>query len=259
MDQTGRELIMDSVLSMFDEGHVAIVPVDTSINYTTSNVFDIESLRTGKVVEWYPDAVKVNLYNERNGKHEEILLPKAKVCIIENPFYNVMNERNSVAQRLIRKLNLLDDIDAKNGSDKLDIIIQLPYVTKSQSRQEQAELRRKKIEEQLENSKLGIAYIDGTERVIQLNRPAETNLMSQIEYLTNLLYGQLGVPKAVFDGTADQTVSLNYQNNTLEPVLAAITTEMQRKFLTKTARSQGQSIRWFSDPFKLVPSCGPRF
>jgi hypothetical protein len=252
LDQTGRELIMDAVLSMFDEGHVALVPVDTSVDITSNITFDIESIRAGKVTEWQPNAVKVDLYNERTGKHEEILLPKNKVCLVENPFYNVMNEQNSVAKRLIHKLNLLDDIDNNNGSNRLDIIIQLPYTVKSEARQAQANERRRKIEEQLENSKLGIAYIDGTERIVQLNRPAETNLMSQIEYLTNLLYGQLGVPRSVFEGTADELANLNYQHNTLEPVLSALALEMQRKFLTKTARTQGQAIRWFVDPFKLA-------
>ena len=252
LDQTGCELIRDMVLSMFDEGCVAVVPVETSINPKLGS-FDIRSLRCGKVVEWFPKNVKVLLYNEEKGRKEEILVPKKFVTIIENPFYAVMNEPNSTLQRLIRKLNLLDAIDEQSGSGKLDLIIQLPYVIKSEARRQEAEKRRKDIEMQLAGSKFGIAYTDGTERVTQLNRPVENNLMKQIEYLTSMLYSQLGMSEEVLKGTADEKTMLNYQNSTVNPILEAIVTNMRRKFLTKTARSQGQSVAYFQDPFRLVP------
>lgn len=253
LDQTGRALIQDAVMSMIDEGCVAIVPVDTTINPTVSGSFDISSLRTGKIIDWYPQHVKVRLYNEKTGNKEEVVLPKRSVAIIENPLYAVMNEQNSTLQRLIRKLNLLDFVDDRNSSGKLDLIIQLPYVIKTDARRKQAEDRRKDIENQLTGSKYGIAYTDGTERITQLNRPVENNLMSQIEYLTSTLYSQLGITQSVMDGSADEKTMLNYNNRTIEPILSAIADEMKRKFLTKTARTQGQSIMFFRDPFKLVP------
>lgn len=252
-DQTGRAFIQDVVMSMLDEGCVAIVPVDTSMNPKVTGSFDIESMRVGKVTEWYPDHVRVYLYNDRTGNKEEVVLPKSMVAIIENPLYAVMNERNSTLQRLIRKLNLLDVIDEQSGSGKLDLIIQLPYVIKTEARRQQAELRRKQIEEQLEGSKYGIAYTDGTERITQLNRSVENNLLKQIEYLTTMLYGQLGISQAVMDGTADEKQTLNYNNRTIEPIVSAIVDAMKWKFLTKTARTQRQSIMFFRDPFKLVP------
>lgn len=253
LDQTGRALIQDAVMSMIDEGCVAIVPVDTTINPTVSGSFDISSLRTGKIVDWYPQHVKVRLYNEKTGNKEEVVLPKRSVAIIENPLYAVMNEQNSTLQRLVRKLNLLDFVDDRNSSGKLDLIIQLPYVIKTDARRKQAEDRRKDIENQLAGSKYGIAYTDGTERITQLNRPVENNLMSQIEYLTSTLYSQLGITQSVMDGSADEKTMLNYTNRTIEPILSAIVDEMKRKFLTKTARTQGQSIMFFRDPFRLVP------
>lgn len=253
IDQTGRQFIMDTVLSMFDEGVVALVPVDTSININNSNSFDILSMRVGKIMEWFPEHVRIKLYNDRKGLDEEITLPKSKVSIIENPFYSVMNESNSTLKRLIHKLNLLDMIDEQSGSAKLDMIIQLPYTIKSPARRQQAEERRKQIEEQLEGSKYGIAYTDGTEKITQLNRSLDNNLMNQIENLQNTLYSQLGITKEVFDGKADEATMLNYYNRTVEPILSAITDEMKRKFLTKTARTQGQSIMFFRDAFKLVP------
>ncbi len=253
LDQTGRALIQDAVMSMIDEGCVAIVPVDTTINPTVSGSFDISSLRTGKIVDWYPQHVKVRIYNEKTGNKEEVVLPKRSVAIIENPLYAVMNEQNSTLQRLVRKLNLLDFVDDRNSSGKLDLIIQLPYVIKTDARRKQAEDRRKDIENQLAGSKYGIAYTDGTERITQLNRPVENNLMSQIEYLTSTLYSQLGITQSVMDGSADEKTMLNYNNRTIEPILSAIADEMKRKFLTKTARTQGQSIMFFRDPFKLVP------
>jgi hypothetical protein len=252
-DQTGRALIHDTVISMFDEGVVAIVPVDTSIDPTVSNSYNILSLRVGKILEWYPSYIKVRLYNDNTGQHEDLMLPKKTVAIIENPLYAVMNQPNSTLKRLIYKLNLLDSIDEQSGSGKLDLIIQLPYAIKTAARQEQAEKRRKDIELQLSGSKYGIAYVDGTEKVTQLNRPAENNLMKQIEYLTSMLYSQLGITQSVFDGTADEKTMLNYYNRTVEPILTSITEEMLRKFLTKTARSQLQSIGYFREPFKLVP------
>ncbi len=253
LDQTGRSFIADIVMSMLDEGVVAAVPVETSINPRFSASYEIEKMRVGKIVEWYPQAVKLRVYNEMTGKQEEITLPKRQVAIIENPLYAVMNEPNSTLQRLIRKLNLLDVVDEQSGSGKLDLIIQLPYVVKTDKRREQAEKRRKDIEDQLAGSKYGIAYTDGTEKIQQLNRSVDNQLMNQIEYLTSMLYGQLGITDEIIKGTADDKTMLNYFNRTIEPILSAITGEFKRKFLTKTARSQGQSIMFFRDPFKLVP------
>ena len=253
IDQTGKAFIQDIVMSMMDEGCVAIVPVDTTTNPTITGSFDINSLRTGQIIEWRPEFVKVRLYNDRTGQKEDVLLPKKSVAIIENPLYAVINEPNSTMQRLIRKLNLLDVIDEQSGSGKLDLIIQLPYVIKSEARRQQAENRRKDIEMQLAGSKYGIAYTDGTEKITQLNRPAENNLMKQIEYLTSMLYSQLGITQSVLDGTADERTMLNYYNRTIEPIISAIIDEMKRKFLTKTARTQNQSIVYFRNPFKLVP------
>ena len=252
-DQTGRAFIQDVVMSMLDEGCVAIVPVDTTLNPKVTGSYDIESMRVGKVIEWYPDSVQVRLYNDRKGEKEEIVLPKSMVAIVENPLFSVMNEPNSTLQRLIRKLNLLDIVDEQSSAGKLDLIIQLPYVIKSEARRTQAEQRRKQIEEQLAGSKYGIAYADGTERITQLNRSVENNLLKTIEYLTNMLYGQLGLSQAVMDGTADEKQMLNYNNRTIEPIASAIVDAMRWKFLTKTARSQGQSIMFFRDPFRLVP------
>ena len=253
IDQTARAFIMDIVMSMFDEGVVAVVPVDTSIDPRKSDSYDIRTVRTGKILEWYPQAVKVKVYNDRTGKYEELTLLKKEVAIIENPLYAVMNEPNSTLQRLIRKLNLLDAIDEQSGSGKLDLIIQLPYVVKTESRRQQAEKRRKDIENQLAGSKYGIAYTDGTEKIQQLNRSVDNQLMNQIEYLTSMLYGQLGITDDVIKGTADDTVMLNYFNRTIEPILSAITDEFKRKFLTKTARTRNQSVMFFRDQFKLVP------
>lgn len=253
VDQSGRAFVQDIVMSMFDEGSVAIVPVDTTINPELSSSYDILTMRTGKIVEWRPNHVKVRLYNDRTGNKEEIILPKSSVGIIENPLYAVMNEPNSTMQRLIRKLNILDAIDEQSGAGKLDLIIQLPYVIKSDARREQANRRRKEIEDQLAGSKYGIAYTDGTEKVTQLNRSVENNLMKQIEYLTSMLYSQLGITQSILDGTADEKTMLNYYSRTIEPIISAIVDEMKRKFLTKTARSQNQSISFFRDPFKLVP------
>lgn len=252
IDQTGRAFIQDVVMSMFDEGAVAIVPVDTSFDPTASTSYDILSMRTGKILEWYPTRVKLQVYNDRTGKKETIILPKKSVAIIENPLYAVINEPNSTMQRLVRKLNILDAIDEQSGSGKLDLIIQLPYVIKSEARQQQAEKRRKDIEEQLKGP-YGIAYTDGTERITQLNRPVENNLMKQIEYLVNQLYGQIGMTPSVLDGTADEKAMLNYNNRTIEPIVSAIVDAMRRSFLSKTARTQGQTIMFFKDPFKLVP------
>lgn len=252
IDQTGRSFIQDVVMSMFDEGAVAIVPVDTSFDPRKSSSYDILSMRTGQILEWYPAHVKVRVYNDRTGKKEELVLPKRSVAIIENPLYSVINEPNSTMQRLIRKLNILDAIDEQSGSGKLDLIIQLPYVVKSEARQQQAEKRRKDIEEQLKGP-YGIAYTDGTEKITQLNRPVENNLMKQIEYLTNQLYGQIGMTPSVLDGTADEKAMLNYNNRTIEPIVSAIVGAMKRSFLSKTARTQGQTIMFFRDPFKLVP------
>lgn len=253
MDQTARAFIQDIVISMLDEGVVAIIPVDTTLNPKDTNSYDITSMRTGKVLEWSATSVKVKVYNDRTGQKEDIVLPKSMVGIIENPLYSVINEPNSTMQRLIRKLNLLDSIDEQSGAGKLDLIIQLPYIIKTEARRQQAETRRKEIEMQLAGSKYGIAYTDGTERVTQLNRPVENNLMKQIEYLTSMLYSQLGFHQTILDGTADEKTMLNYTNRTIEPIASAIVDELKRKFLTKTARTQGQSIEFFRDPFRLVP------
>lgn len=253
IDQTGRAFIQDVVMSMLDEGCVAIVPIDTTLNPNITNSYDILSMRTGKILEWYPSHVKVRVYNEKTGKKEDITLPKNTIGIIENPLYAVINESNSTMQRLIRKLGLLDVTDEQTASGKLDLIIQLPYIIKTEARRQQAETRRKDIEMQLAGSKYGIAYTDGTEHITQLNRSVENNLMKQIEYLTNMLYSQLGITQSILDGTADEQAMLNYYSRTIEPILSAIVDEMKRKFLTKTARSQFQSISFFRDPFKLVP------
>lgn len=253
IDQTGRAFKQDVVMSMLDEGCVAIIPVDTTDDPTETGAYDINSMRTGKVIEWYPRHVKVRVYNDRTGLKEDLMLPKSAVAIIENPLYAVVNEPNSTLQRLVRKLNILDAIDEQSGSGKLDLIIQLPYVIKTPARRQQAEDRRQDIENQLAGSKYGIAYTDGTERITQLNRPVENNLMKQIEYLTSMLFSQLGINQSVMDGTADEKTMLNYNNGTIEPIISAIVDEMKRKFLTKTARSQRQSIMFFRDPFKLVP------
>lgn len=253
IDQTARAFIQDIVVSMLDEGCVAIVPVDTTYDPSVTGSYDIQTMRVGKILDWYPQHVRVRLYNERTGAKENILVPKSTVAIIENPLYAVVNEPNSTMQRLIRKLNLLDVIDEQSGSGKLDLIIQLPYVIKTEARRQQAENRRKDIEAQLSGTKYGIAYADGTERITQLNRSVNNNLMSQIEYLTSMLYSQLGITQSILDGTADEKTMLNYNNRTIEPIISAIVDEMKRKFLTKTARSQSQSISFFRDPFKLVP------
>lgn len=252
-DQTGRAFIQDVVLSMLDEGCVALVPVETTIDPKSSNSYQIDSMRTGKITEWYPDMVRVRLYNDRTGEKEEILLPKNQVAIIENPLYAVVNEYNSTMQRLIRKLSLLDVTDEQTASGKLDLIIQLPYVIKTEARREQVERRRKDIINQLAGSQYGIAYTDGTEKITQLNRSLENNLLKQVEYLTNMVYSQLGITQSVLDGTADEKTMLNYMNRTVEPIISAIVDELKRKFLTKTARSQLQSIVYFRDPFRLVP------
>ena len=252
IDQTGRSFIQDVVMSMFDEGAVAIVPVDTSFDPTKTNSYDILSLRTGKILEWYPAHVKVRVYNDRTGRKEDLVLPKRSVAIIENPLYAVINEPNSTMQRLVRKLNILDAIDEQSGSGKLDLIIQLPYVVKTDARRDQAEKRRKDIEDQLKGP-YGIAYTDGTEKITQLNRPVENNLMKQIEYLMNQLYSQIGMTPSVLDGTADERAMLNYNNRTIEPIISAIADAMKRVFLSKTARTQGQTIMFFREPFKLMP------
>lgn len=253
VDQTARSFIQDVVISMFDEGSVAIVPVDTTTDPNVSGSCDIQSLRVGQILDWYPQYIRTRVYNEQTGRKEDIVVPKSAVAIIENPLYAVINEPNSTMQRLIRKLNLLDVIDEQSGSGKLDLIIQLPYVIKTEARRQQAENRRKDIESQLSGSKYGIAYTDGTEHITQLNRSVNNNLMSQIEYLTSMLYSQLGITQSILDGTADEKTMLNYNNRTIEPIISAIVDEMKRKFLTKTARSQRQSISFFRDPFKLVP------
>lgn len=253
IDQSNRAFIQDIVMSMFDEGVVAVVPVDTTIDPKISGSFDIQTMRTARIVSWFPKHVRVRLYNENKGIQEELTLPKSQVAIIENPLYSVMNEPNSTLKRLLKKLSILDAIDEQSGSGKLDLIIQLPYVIKTPARREQAETRRKDIEMQLSGSKYGIAYTDGTERITQLNRPAENNLMKQIEYLTKMLYSQLGLTESVFDGTADEKTMLNYNNRTIVPILSAIISEFKRKFLTKTARTQRQSIEYFRDAFSLVP------
>ena len=253
IDQSGRAFLQDVFQSLLDEGSIAIVPVDTSISPINTGSYDIETMRVGTVTQWFPEYVKVKLYNEKTGKREEVVLPKRMVAIVQNPLYSVMNEPNSTMQRLIRKLSLLDTIDEQSGSGKLDLIIQLPYVVKSESRKKQAEARRKEIEMQLAGSKYGIAYTDGTEKITQLNRSLENNLLNQVEYLTKMLFNQLGMSQAIFDGTADDKAMLNYYNRTIEPILSSVTDEMKRKFLTKTARTQGQSIVFFRDPFKLAP------
>lgn len=253
LDQTARMFKQNLVMSMFDEGVVAAVPVDTTTDPTKTGSYDIHTLRAGQILEWFPEYVKTRVYNEKTGKREDIILPKKTTAIIENPLYSVVNEPNSTLQRLIRKLNLLDAVDEQSGSGKLDLIIQLPYVIKTPQRQKQADDRIKNIEDQLRNSPFGIAYTDGTERITQLNRPVENNLMKQIEYLTNMLYGQLGITPAILDGSAGEAEMLNYYSRTIEPIVSAITDEFKRKFLTKTARSQRQSILFFRDPFALVP------
>lgn len=253
LDQTGRAFMQDVVMSMLDEGCVAIVPVETSSDPSITSGYNILSMRTGKIIEWYPRHVKVRLYDERDGVKKDIKLPKKDVAIIENPLFAVINEPNSTMQRLVRKLNLLDVIDEQSGSGKLDLIIQLPYVVKSPAQMERAEKKRKDIEEQLMGSKYGIAYIDSTERITQLNRPIENNLLKQIEYLTEMVYGQLGITQSILNGSASEQELLNYQSHTIEPIISAIVDEMKRKFLTKTARSQSQTIKFFKDPFKLVP------
>lgn len=252
IDQTNRDFVRDAVMSMCDEGVVAIVPVDTTINLTNNNSFDILSLRTAKVIQWYPKHVRLFIYNDNTGEKEEITLPKSKVAIIENPLYSIMNEKNSILQRLIAKLNLLDVIDEAAGSGKLDLIIQLPYVVKSDTRKKQAEQRRKDLQDQLKDSTYGVAYTDGTEKVIQLNRAVENNLMSQIEYLTRMVYAQLGISEAILNGTADEKELLNYYNRTVEPITSSLTSEMKRKFLTRTAQTQGQTITHFRDLFSIV-------
>ena len=252
VDQTARAFMHDAILSMLDEGVVALVPVDTTRNPTITESYDILSMRTGKILEWYPRHIKVQLYNDRTGEKEELKLPKSNVAIVENPFRSVMNEPNSTMQRLIRKLNLLDNLDEKNGSGKLDMIIQLPYLVKTELSKQRADKRRRDLEEQLQGP-YGIAYIDGTEKVTQLNRPIENNLMGQIEYLTSMLYSQLGITQAIMDGSANEETMLNYYDRTIEPIVAAIVNEMKRKFLSKTARTQGKSIMSFRNPFKLVP------
>lgn len=253
IDQTGRAFVQDAIMSMLDEGCVALVPIDTTIDPELSGSYDINTMRTGKITQWYPDKVKVQIYNDRVGRKEEIILSKRNVAIIENPLYSIVNEPNSTLQRLIRKLNLLDVIDDQSSSGKLDLIIQLPYVIKSDARRQQAEERRKNIEMQLTDTKYGIAYTDGTEKITQLNRPVENNLMKQIEYLTSMLYSQLGITQTILDGTADEKTMLNYYSRSIEPIVSALVDGMKRTFLTKTARTQLQSIVFFRDPFKLVP------
>lgn len=253
IDQTGRAFIQDIVLSMLEEGVVAVVPVDTDLNPMTTDSYKIYSMRVGTIMEWFPNHVRVRLYNDRTGEKEEITLPKRMVAIVANPFYAVMNEPNGTMQRLIRKLNLLDAVDEQSSSGKLDLIIQLPYVIKNDLRRQQAEERRKQIEDQLTGSKYGIAYTDGTERITQLNRSLDNNLLAQVEYLTNMAYSQLTITQEIMNGTADETAMTNYYSRTIEPIVSAIVDEFKRKFLTKTARSQNQSIVFFRDPFKLVP------
>lgn len=253
LDQTGRAFIQDAVMSMIDEGCIAIVPVDTDDDPDDTTGYQILSMRVGRIRDWYPKHIRVELYNEETGRKQDIVVPKSTVAIVENPLYSVINEPNSTMQRLIRKLNLLDAVDEQSSSGKLDLIIQLPYVIKTEARRKQAEKRRKDIEQQLAGSKYGIAYTDSTERITQLNRSLENNLMKQIEYLTSMLYSQLGITQSILDGTADDKTMLNYYNRTIEPIIAAIVDEMKRKFLSKTARSQNESIKFFRDPFKLVP------
>ena len=252
LDQSGRALIQDVVMTMLDEGHVAIVPVDTSTDPETG-AFEIDSMRVGKVIEWYPSDVKIDLYNEQNGRHEQIMMPKSAVALVENPLYPIMNEPNSTMQRLIRKLALLDVVDEQTSSGKLDLIIQLPYTIKTPARQEQAERRRKDIEQQLTGSKYGIAYTDGTEHITQLNRSLDNNLMKQVEYLQEVFWGQLGMTQEILNGTADDKAMLNYNNRVVGAIISAIVDEMKRKFISSNARGRGQSIVYFSEPFKLVP------
>lgn len=253
IDQTSRAFRQDIVMSMLDEGCVAVIPVDTTFDPSITGSYDIVTMRTGKILEWRPTTIKVRVYNDKTGEKEDIVVPKSVAAIIENPLYAVINEPNSTMQRLIRKLNLLDAIDEQSGSGKLDLIIQLPYIIKTEARRQQAETRRKDIEMQLSGSKYGIAYTDGTERITQLNRPIENNLMKQIEYLTSMLFSQLGITQSILDGSADEKTMLNYNNRTVEPIVSAIVDEMKRKFLTKTAISQNQTIMYFMEPFKLVP------
>ena len=252
-DQTARSFFIDVVMSMFDEGCVAIVPIDTDINPKMTTSYEIYSMRTGRILEWYPDAVRVRIYNDRKGIKEDVLVPKYMTAIVENPFYSVMNESNSMIKRLTRKLALLDSIDEHNSSGKLDLIIQLPYVIKTERQQEQAEKRRKDIEMQLAGSKYGIAYTDGTEHITQLNRAVDNNLLTQVQYLTSMLYGQLGITEEILNGTADEKTMQNYYTRTIEPIVAAITDELKRKFISKAARAKKQSIFFYQDPFKLVP------
>lgn len=252
-DQTGRAFFQDLTMSLLDEGCIAVVPVDTDRSVEDNDAFDILTMRVGKITTWYPDHIRVRLYNDRIGRYDEIIVEKEKTAIIENPFYSVMNEPNSILKRLNRKLQLLDAVDEQSSSGKLDLIIQLPYVIKTDERRKQAENRRKEIEMQLTGSKYGIAYTDGTEKVIQLNRSLENNLMTQVEYLTSMLYSQLGITAEVLNGTADEKTMLNYNNRIIEPLLGAITDEFKRKFLTPTARTQHQSITFYREPFKLVP------
>ncbi|AVO25258.1 portal protein [Gordonia phage Gravy] len=253
IDQASRDFRQDIAMTLCSEGFLAIVPVDTSLNPAQSSSYDILTMRVGKIVAWHPRHVRVSLYNDRNGQRQEIMVSKENVAIVTNPLYAIMNEPNSTLQRLVRKLNLLDSVDEASASGKLDLLIQLPYVIKSEARRQQAEQRRSDIEEQLRGSQYGIAYTDGTEKVTQLNRPAENNLMGQVTYLTTMLYGQLGITEEVLNGTADEKTMLNYWNRTIEPIVAAITESMHRTFLSKTARSQSQAIRFFRDPFRLVP------
>lgn len=253
IDQTARAFKQDAVASMLDEGVVALVPMDVEDDITSEDTFDIYTMRTAEIVEWFPKHVRVRVYNEETGIREEVILPKAMVCIIENPLHAIVNEPNSTVQRLIRKLNLLDSVDEQTSSGKLDLVIQLPYVVKTQTRKDQAEQRRRDIEAQLTGSKYGIAYIDGTERVTQLNRPVENNLMKQVEYLTSLAYSQLGITQEIMNGTADDKTMMNYYSRTIEPILAAIVDEMKRKWITKSKRKNKESIAFFRDPFKLVP------
>lgn len=253
IDQTSRAFIQDAVLSLLDKGVIAIVPVRATNDPELSEAYDVEQLRVGEITDWYPDAVRISLYNEDIGKREEIVMLKKAVAIVENPFYSVMNESNSLAQRLIRKLNLLDAVDEQSCSGKLDLIIQLPYATKTELRKQQAERRRIELEQQLAGSKYGVAYADGTEKIVQLNRSVENNLLSTVEYLTSMLYSQLGMTQGILDGSADEQTLLNYHSRLIEPIISAIADEIKRKFLSKTARSQNQSIMFFRDPFKLVP------
>ena len=253
LDQTGRSFFQDVYMSMMDEGCVAIIPTDTTMNPNTGS-YDILSMRTGKILQWYPEAVMVSVYNEKKGRREELIVKKSTISIIENPFFAIMNEPNSTTQRLMRKLALLDAVDEQTGSGKLDLIIQLPYVIKTEARRKQADNRRQEIERQLAGSKYGIAYTDGTEHITQLNRSVDNNLMNQIEYLTSMLYSQLGITKEIMEGTAEEGTMNNYYTRTIEPMVSAVVDEMKRKFLTKTARTQGQSIMYFRDPFKLMPT-----